>query len=64
MYLIDFHKSHGKLATVTAVQPPARFGSLELHQGKVIRFGEKVQQDAGWINGGYFYLSKEFCQTF
>jgi len=59
--LIHFHKSHGKLATVTAVQPPARFGSLELHQGKVIRFGEKIQQDAGWINGGYFYLSKDFC---
>lgn len=59
--LIAYHKSHGRLATVTAVKPPARFGSLEINEGVVTKFGEKVPGDSGWINGGYFYLSKEFC---
>ncbi len=52
--LIKFHKSHGKLATVTAVQPPARFGNLELDGSKVVEFTEKVQKHETWINGGYF----------
>lgn len=56
--LVKHHKAEQRLATVTAVRPPARFGSLELHNGAVTRFGEKVAQDAGWINGGFFYLSK------
>jgi glucose-1-phosphate cytidylyltransferase len=56
--LIDFHKSAGKLATVTAVRPPARFGVLESENGLVTSFGEKRQSDAGWINGGYFILEK------
>lgn len=54
--LIDFHEHQGKLATVTAVRPPARFGVLESQNGLVTRFGEKNQADAGWINGGYFVL--------
>jgi glucose-1-phosphate cytidylyltransferase len=52
--LINFHRSHGRLATVTAVQPPARFGNLELDDGKVVEFTEKVQKHETWINGGFF----------
>ena len=51
--LLDFHNSNGKLATVTAVRPPARFGVLESVNGLVTHFGEKRQTDAGWINGGF-----------
>ena len=57
--LIEFHKSHGKLATVTAVRPPARFGYLDIDGNKVANFGEKNQSDAGWINGGFFVLEPE-----
>ena len=57
--LLEFHKSHGKLATVTAVRPPARFGHLEIQNGVVEHFGEKNQSDAGWINGGFFVLEPE-----
>jgi glucose-1-phosphate cytidylyltransferase len=57
--LLQFHKSHGKLATVTAVRPPARFGHLNIHGGQVVHFGEKNQSDEGWINGGYFVLEPE-----
>ena len=52
--LLDFHRSHGKLATVTAVQPPARFGNLELEGDQVVEFTEKVLKYETWINGGYF----------
>jgi glucose-1-phosphate cytidylyltransferase len=54
--LLDFHRSHGKLATVTAVRPPARFGELELDGDRVRRFAEKPQTEEGWINGGFFVL--------
>lgn len=54
--LLDFHLQSGKLATVTAVRPPARFGVLESENGVVTHFGEKNQTDAGWINGGFFVL--------
>ena len=57
--LLDFHSHQGKLATVTAVRPPARFGVLESENGLVTRFGEKNQADAGWINGGFFVLEPE-----
>ena len=57
--LIAFHDSHGKLATVTAVRPPARFGYLEIENKRVSHFGEKNQSDAGWINGGFFVLEPE-----
>jgi glucose-1-phosphate cytidylyltransferase len=54
---IAFHKQHGKLATVTAVQPPGRYGALKM-DGKAVRgFVEKPQGDGGWINGGFFILS-------
>lgn len=54
--LIEFHESHGKLATVTAVRPPARFGYMKIEHNKVTHFGEKNQSDEGWINGGFFIL--------
>lgn len=57
--LIDFHERTGKLATVTAVHPPARFGVIESRNGIVTHFGEKDQADAAWINGGYFVLEPE-----
>ena len=52
--LLAFHRSHGRLATVTAVQPPARFGGLEIVDGKVVEFAEKIQKRDAWINGGFF----------
>ena len=55
--LIAFHHSHGKLATLTAVQPPGRFGSIELAGSRVARFVEKPHGDGGRINGGFFVLS-------
>jgi len=54
--LLAFHRSHGKLATVTAVRPPARFGGLEFDGERVVRFSEKPQIGEGWINGGYFVV--------
>jgi glucose-1-phosphate cytidylyltransferase len=56
--LIAFHKSHGKIATVTAVQPPGRFGSMELDEKRVSDFTEKPLGDGGWINGGFFVLQR------
>lgn len=52
--LVAFHRSHGKLATVTAVHPPARFGLLKLDGDTVCQFSEKPQTEGDWINGGYF----------
>jgi len=52
--LLAFHRSHGMLATVTAVRPPARFGALELEGDRVRAFSEKPQSGEGWINGGFF----------
>ncbi len=52
--LISFHKSHGKLATFTAVHPPSRFGVIEMDGDLVTSFKEKPQTEAGWINGGFF----------
>ncbi len=54
--LLAFHRSHGKLATVTAVRPPARFGGLSFFGDMVTRFDEKPQIGEGWINGGFFVL--------
>ena len=54
--LIDFHRKHGKLATVTAVRPPSRFGGIILEGSKVKDFIEKPQIGEGWINGGFFVL--------
>lgn len=57
--LVAFHKKHKKLATVTAVHPPARFGGLVLEENKVIEFSEKNQSREGWINGGFFVLEPQ-----
>jgi glucose-1-phosphate cytidylyltransferase len=57
--LLKFHNSHKKLATVTAVRPPARFGYMKIKGNKVTEFGEKNQLDEGWINGGFFVLEPE-----
>ena len=57
--LLEFHESHGKLATVTSVHPPARFGHLHSEDGLVTSFGEKNQSDTGWINGGFFVLEPQ-----
>lgn len=57
--LIKFHKQHGKTATVTAVQPPGRFGSLILNEQSVLAFKEKPLGDGGWVNGGFFVLNHE-----
>tara|TARA_B100001093_G_scaffold440055_1_gene440368 strand:- start:623 stop:1393 length:771 start_codon:yes stop_codon:yes gene_type:complete len=60
--LIKFHKSHGKMVTVSAVRPRARFGELNINKDKglVTSFIEKPQTDQGWINGGYFVIEPEF----
>ena len=55
--LINFHRGHGKLATMTAVQPPGRFGALEIDGTQINSFLEKPQGDGGWINGGFFVLN-------
>lgn len=52
--LVEFHRSHGRLATVTAVRPPARFGAIQLEGDQVRSFEEKPQTGEGWINGGFF----------
>ncbi len=54
--LVAFHRSHGKLATITAVRPPGRFGALVLDSDRVTAFAEKPQVGEGWINGGFFVL--------
>jgi len=55
--LVDYHQAHGRLATVTAVQPPGRYGALERQGDQVLGFTEKPRGDGGWINGGFFVLS-------
>jgi glucose-1-phosphate cytidylyltransferase len=56
--LLAFHRTHGKIATVTAVRPPARFGRLHFDGDRVSEFGEKPQSEEGWINGGFFVLDR------
>lgn len=57
--LLDFHRSHGKLATLTAVRPPARYGHLEFDGDRIKQFTEKPQTAEGWINGAFFVLEPE-----
>lgn len=57
--LLAFHRSHGKLATVTAVRPPVRFGELLIQDERVCQFQEKPQAGEGWINGGFFVFEPE-----
>ena len=58
--LLKFHRSHGKMVTVSAVHPIARFGELEISKDQVKSFHEKPQTTHGWINGGYFVIEPEF----
>lgn len=58
--LIDFHKKNQTIGTVTAVQPPGRFGSLEIKNNKVTKFVEKPSGDNSWVNGGFFVFEKSF----
>lgn len=55
--LVDFHQTHGRLATVTITQPSGRFGAVLLTEDRVISFQEKPKGDGGWINGGFFVLN-------
>ena len=57
--LLAFHRSHGRLATVTAVRPPARFGDLRIENNRVTHFEEKPQAGEGWINGGFFVFEPQ-----
>jgi glucose-1-phosphate cytidylyltransferase len=57
-HLLTFHQAHGKLATVTAVRPPSRFGALALDGDRVTAFSEKPQTEAGWISGGFFVFER------
>ena len=58
--LVDFHKAHGKMVTVSAVRPPARFGAIQLDGNKVTNFKEKSHLEQGWINGGFFVIEPKF----
>lgn len=60
--LVDFHKKQGKLATVTAVRPPARYGGLYMENGLVTKFTEKPQTGEGWINGGFLVCEPQVLQ--
>jgi glucose-1-phosphate cytidylyltransferase len=57
--LLAFHRSHGRLATVTAVRPPARFGHMTFDGNRVLEFSEKPQAAEGWINGAFFVLEPQ-----
>jgi glucose-1-phosphate cytidylyltransferase len=57
--IVDFHRTHRRLATLTAIQPPGRFGALDLAVERVQGFREKPQGDGAWINGGFFVLSPQ-----
>ncbi|KZR73240.1 glucose-1-phosphate cytidylyltransferase [Prochlorococcus marinus] len=61
--LIEFHRTEKRWATLTAVQPPGRFGSLAFERGRVLGFEEKPQGDGSWINGGFFVLEPEVLDT-
>lgn len=54
--LLDFHRAHGKLATMTIVRPPARYGHIDLDGDQIVQFNEKPQLETGWINGAFFVL--------
>jgi len=58
--LLKFHQAHGRMVTVSAVRPSARFGELEIEAGRVTKFKEKPQAGEGWINGGYFVIEPAF----
>ncbi len=57
--LVEFHKAHGKICTLTAVHPPARYGHLEIDGDQITEFTEKPQAAEGWINGAFFVMEPE-----
>lgn len=59
--LLKFHTESKRLATLTAVKPPPRFGAIEISNGSVVNFAEKDPKQSGWINGGFFCLNKQIC---
>jgi glucose-1-phosphate cytidylyltransferase len=59
--LVKFHADSERLATLTAVKPPPRFGTIEISKGVVTSFAEKDPKNSGWINGGFFYLNRHIC---
>jgi glucose-1-phosphate cytidylyltransferase len=62
---IDFHKKHGKLATVTAIQPPGRYGALQITPGNEVEaFQEKPAGDGAWVNGGFFVLNPKLIDKY
>ncbi len=60
--LLAYHRSHGKLATVTVVRPPARYGHMVMEAGRVVEFTEKPQLGEGWINGAFFVLEPQVME--
>jgi glucose-1-phosphate cytidylyltransferase len=58
--LLNFHKKNKGIVTMTAVRPPARFGSIKIKKNRVIYFKEKSRSDEGWINGGFFVMEPKF----
>ena len=60
--LVDFHRSHGKICTLTAVHPPARYGHIEIVGDQITEFTEKPQAAEGWINGAFFVMEPEICR--
>ena len=60
--LVKFHQKNKKLVTLTAVRPPARFGTIKLNRNKVSYFREKSSLDEGWINGGFFVINSKFLR--
>ena len=61
--VVKYHKSHGKLVTITGVRPPARFGELTINKNQeVMEFKEKPNTNQGWINGGFFVIEPEFIE--
>ena len=62
--LLNFHKRKKKIATLTAVRPPARFGELKIKKNKVVSFKEKPQTNQGWINGGFFVAKKKIFKIY
>ena len=57
--LLSFHLKHKKIATMTVVRPPVRFGEVKLKKNKIVQFKEKPQSSEGWINGGFFVLNSK-----
>jgi glucose-1-phosphate cytidylyltransferase len=60
--LVQFHRSHGRIGTVSAVRPPGRYGELELDGSEVVEFNEKPCESRGWINGGYFVFQRRIFE--